>query len=178
MKQVRYSEKNKGIFCPKIILHGLLWSQCEITTLTKPNGTHKNNFNGLLSGKGFSDTYFAILIPVGFIGNTLSFLVSRFITARIRRMGKVIVSVCLSVHIPGGTYFDQGVPTYLGRGVPTLARGYPSWLGQHREYLLRGKAGGMPLAFTQEGCLVSSKKSKVVDCLPTTWMTWLFRCPL
>ena len=65
---------------------------------------------------------------------------------------------------PGGTYLSQGVPTlsggtYLGWGVPTLpggvptlaggtylggyipwsGRGYPPWLGQHREYLLCGR---------------------------------------
>ena len=49
------------------------------------------------------------------------------ITARIRRMGKVIASLCLSVHTPEGTYLGQvqtgGYLLWLGGGgVPTLAR--------------------------------------------------------
>ena len=39
---------------------------------------------------------------------------------------------------------ENGVPPFRGWGTP--------WIGQHREYLLR--AGGMPLAFTQEDFLV------------------------
>ena len=60
--------------------------------------------------------------------------------------------------LAGGTYLGWG-DIYLGRqGVPTLAggRGYPPWPGQHREYLPCYVSGGMPLAFTQENCLVLS----------------------
>ena len=79
-------------------------------------------------------------------------------------MGKVIVSVCLSVHTPGVPTLARGVPT-LARGVPTLTGrylpwlgvpsltrvylpwlgvptfdgGYLPWPGQHREYMLCGR---------------------------------------
>ena len=69
-------------------------------------------------------------------------------TAHIRRMGKVTVSLCLSVHTRG-TYLGWGYlswvsDTYLGRGgylpwlegVPTLAGGYLPWMG--RRYLAWG----------------------------------------
>ena len=95
---------------------------------------------------------------------------------RIRKMGKVIISVCLSVHTPGvstlpvgylpwpggiptltggGGYLPWTGGTYLGwGGVPTLARGegYPPW--QHRKYLLHGgryascvHAGGLSCSY-------------------------------
>ena len=65
-------------------------------------------------------------------------MVQSIVTAHIRRMGKVIVSVCLSVHTRGWGYLPWLGPTYLGPGGTYLGRGggYPPWPGQHRENLL------------------------------------------
>ena len=59
---------------------GLLSSQPkklhrEVTNNLKSNLSSRH----LLSGKGLSDTYFAFLIPVGFVGNILSFLVTIYL---------------------------------------------------------------------------------------------------
>ena len=99
-------------------------------------------------------------------------LIHVLITARIQRMGKVIVSVCLSVHTPrvpiptlagGGTYLGWRVPT-LARGVPTSAGRYLPWPGEGGTHLDQGSigrtcyvAGGIPLAFTQENCLLENE---------------------
>ena len=47
-------------------------------------------------------------------------------TARIRRMGKVIVSLCLSVHTPAGVPTLGGgyLPWLVDGGIPTLAGGW------------------------------------------------------
>ena len=70
------------------------------------------------------------------------------VAAHVRRMGKVIVLVCLSLHTLGGTYLGQG-STHLGPGgVPTLAGG--TYLGQGGSYLGRGVptlAGGTYLGW-------------------------------
>ena len=95
------------------------------------------------------------------------------ITACIRRMGKVIVSLCLSVHtrvgvptLAGGTYLGWGgyLPWWGGYlswpGGINLGWGDLPWLGggTHLGWGSIGStcyvAGSMHLAFTQEDCLV------------------------
>ena len=83
--------------------------------------------------------------------------VHSFITACIRQMGKVIVSVCLSVHTPSPSHnTSTGTMSFLGvtpvtgpssflgipvtgtsslsRGNPTLGLGYPTPRGTHYGY--------------------------------------------
>ena len=85
-------------------------------------------------------------------------------TARIRRMGKVIISVCqFTPHggaylgwgylpCPGGTYLGWGRGTYLsqGRYLSLLGGTYLGWGSIGSPCYV---TGGMPLAFTQEDCL-------------------------
>ena len=86
-----------------------------------------------------------------------------FITARIRRMGKVIVSLCLSVHTRGYLPWPNGVSTLARsrQGVPTLAGGYLPWLGPDGGVPIL--AGGYPKVATPHPGQVRIHPSQVRD---------------
>ena len=112
------------------------------------------------------------------------FIFTGVITARIRRNGEIIVSLCLSVHTPGRVppSLDRGVPpSNLGCEVSKAGWGYPppcprldgvppsgpgpgmgyslpiwiwTWDGQDNRRSTRYAEGGMPLAFKRDDSLV------------------------
>ena len=73
----------------------------------------------------------------------------KLITARIRRMGKVMFSVCSHLGGGGGGGQVKGQSSRGGGQVQPAGEGVGGWVS-----ILRPLAGGMPLAFTQEDFLV------------------------